>query len=139
MKIIPGVDFEVDYKEYLKKLNELTKFFIPADKKQKEKMVMYLRIYTDLIMASCYLGKPTYKRMITLLKLVKRFTKNTEFKEEQKYMQRIHEIVTSILSNIRCTYCKATDCHLCNPAHSRSKMQLAQNICILRILKISRD
>ena len=123
---------------YVRMVNKLMNQLLPQeDKKRNEKILAYIRIYTDLINAGNLLKKDTYKKTIEYLKLVKRFTREFNFKEEEHYLKRINELVSSILSNIRCVRCRAKDCNVCNPAHARTKLQLAQNICVLRILKIN--
>ncbi|MFC1800584.1 hypothetical protein ACFLYT_00865 [Nanoarchaeota archaeon] len=125
-------------KKYVHKLNKLMQELLPQeDKRRNEKILAYIRIYTDLIHAGNLLRKDSYKKSIEFLKIVKRFTKEFYFKEEEAYLKRINELASSILSNIRCVRCRAKDCNVCNPAHARTKLQLAQNICVLRILKIS--
>lgn len=124
--------------KYVQKINRLMRELLPQEgSKKNEKILAYIRIYTDLINAGNLLRKTTYKKSIEYLNIVKRFTKEYNFKEEEHYLKRINELATSILSNIRCTKCKSDDCNVCNPAHSRTKLQLAQNICVLRILKLS--
>ena len=123
-------------KEITVNFNKLMDFLFPKHEKYiNEKILFYIRVYTDLISAQVNISKIHYKRATNYLKVVRNMCRGHQFKEEELYIKRIYEIVNGILANIRCVRCRAKDCDVCNPAHARTKLQLAQNICILRILK----
>ncbi|MCK5282442.1 MAG: hypothetical protein KAK00_03455 [Nanoarchaeota archaeon] len=117
-------------------INKLFEFVFPKKEKYiNEKIIFYLRLYTDLVRAEDNISKSRYKKMINLLKVVRNTTKGTTFKEDELYLKRIRQISNEILSNVKCVKCRSKDCQICDSAHMKTKLQLAQNICILRILK----
>ena len=121
-------------KKYVQKLNKLVQTVLPKeDKRRNEKILAYLRIYTNLINAGNILHR--CKRCIDYCKVVKRSTREFNFKEEEPYMKRINELVSGIVSDKRWT--RSGDLQIGDPSHVRTKLLVAQNICVLRILKIS--
>ena len=111
-------------------------FVFPKKEKYiNEKIIFYLRLYTDLTKAEEKMNEAGFRRMINLLKVVRNMAKSTVFKEEEAYLKRIREIASSVISNkdkIRRAI-KRDPADV--PLHAKTKLQLAQNICILRILK----
>ena len=117
-------------------LNKLIGFIFPKKEKYlNEKVIFYLRLYTDLIKAEEKMTLNGFKRMSNLLKVVRNMSRNSKFKEEEAYLKRIREIVSSILSKSLTIKSEIRKDPACDPCHAMTKLQLAQNICILRILK----
>jgi hypothetical protein len=116
-------------------LNALIKFIFPKKEKyMNEKIMLYIRLYTDLVRAEEKLISSNFARSINLLKVVRNMSR-AEFKEEEAYLKRIRDIVNSIISNIASIKRELRKDPNCDPLHARTKLQLAENICILRVLK----
>ena len=116
-------------------LNKLIGFIFPERQKYfNEKRIYYIRLYTDLIRAEDYLTETGFKKSINFLMIIRNMTKETEFKEEEVYFKRINEIVNGILSKLKNRKNKIKN-EMIDHNHLKTKLQLAQNICILRVLK----
>ena len=120
-------------------LNKLLDVLRPAKGKTNEKIIFYTRLYTDLIRAEENLKENGFFRLVNYLKVVRHQAKNCEFSDEEVYMKRIHSIANEILNNMDDLKKQIKQSELgdayADPYHARTKLQLAQNICILRILK----
>ena len=117
-------------------LNKLIGFIFPKKEKYlNEKIIFYIRLYTDIIKAEDKMNLDGFNKMVNLLKVVRNMSRNTKFKEEEAYLKRIREIVSSIISNASIIKKAIKKDPAGDPYHAMTKLQLAQNICILRILK----
>lgn len=117
-------------------LNKLINFVFPKkDKYITEKTLFYLRLYTGLIKAEDKLTPDGCSRMVNILKVVRNMAKSSEYKEEEAYLKRIREIANEIISNMSKIRRIINKDPTSDAFHAKTKLQLAQNICILRILK----
>ncbi len=117
-------------------LNKLIGFIFPKKEKYlNEKMIFYIRLYTDLVRAEDAMTIERFNKMINLLKVVRNMSRESKFKEEESYLKRVREIANSIISNGSLIKSAIRKDPACDPLHAKTKLQLAQNICILRILK----
>lgn len=117
-------------------LNKLIGFIFPKKEKYlNEKTLFYIRLYTDLIRAEDRMKLDGLNKMINFLKVVRNMSRDLKFKEEEAYLKRIREITNSIISNASLIKQAIRKDPMCDPFHAKTKLQLAQNICILRILK----
>ncbi len=117
-------------------LNKLLKYVVPKrDKYINEKIIFYLRLYTDLIKAELRMKPDSWNSMVNLLKVVRNMASSCEFKEEEAYVKRIKSIASEILSKINKIKIKVAKDPSADAYHAKTKLQLAQNICILRILR----
>ena len=117
-------------------LNKLIKFVFPKkDKYLNEKTLFYLRLYTDLLRAETNMAEGGCNRVVYLLRIVRNMSRSTEFKEEEAYLKRIREIANEIISHISSIKRIMNKDPTGDAFHAKTKLQLAQNICILRILK----
>ena len=117
-------------------LNKLIGSIFPKKEKYlNEKIIFYIRLYTDLIRAEDKMTLDGFNKMINLLKVVRNMSRDPKFKEEEAYLKRIREIVNSIISNGSIIKRAIRKDLACDPYHAKTKLQLAQNICILRVLK----
>jgi hypothetical protein len=117
-------------------LNKLIEFVFPKKEKYiNEKIIFYIRIYTDLVKAEERMTPERCKGIINLLKVVRNMSRNSDFKEEEAYLKRIKEITNSIIFNNKKIIKEVKKDPLGDHFHAKTKLQLAQNICILRILK----
>ena len=123
-------------KEVSISLNKLLGFVFPQKEKYKnEKNLFYLRLYSDLIRAEDRLNPEKCKTMTNILKVVRNMARTTEFKEEEAYLKRIRDIASEVISNMNKIKVQIKKDPIGDPMHAKTKLQLAQNICILRIMK----
>ena len=105
---------------------------------RKETLLFYLRVYNNLLNALNLMNTPLNRRSFHFLKIIVTLTSKEAFKGEAHYLSYINSITREILSSesrIRAIVGKnpASD-----PLHANTKLIMAQNICLLRILKLSR-
>ena len=115
----------------------LEKLVPKKDRLKNEMVVHYLRIYTHLVMAGDMLTAGGYERSMNLLTIVRNLTKNCSFREEEPYYRNICKITSDILVQRSKIKRRIKAYNASDPAHTKTKLHLAENICILRILKIS--
>jgi hypothetical protein len=119
-------------------LSKLLEFVFPKREKYLiQRNLFYLRLYTDLIRAEEKMNPRGCKRMENILRVVRNMARNPDFKEEEAYLKRIRSIASDILSNLNRIKIKIKKDPTSDAYHAKTKLQLAQNICILRILKRS--
>lgn len=120
-----------------KDLNKLYNMLISKKNTTKrEKLLFYIRLYTDLLNAYNNIGKNRYKKSINYLNKAKNFTKEANFSEETLYIKRINSLITDVLKNMPCKRCKLLDCDYCDKNNVKTHLQIAQNICLIRMLKV---
>ena len=121
---------------HFKKLIDL---IIPKkERRQSNIIISYIRIYTQLNNAFNLLNKENCKRAFEHLFITKNIIKQLNFQEEQRYLQRISDILNSILKNKGAIIMQIRMNKAPDPFHVKTSVLLAQNICILRILKINK-
>lgn len=102
---------------------------------EKAVFIYYIRLYTALIISLNYLDKIHYKQTISHLKVLQNFMRSSKLESEEMYLDRIKELVSLVLKGIKCGKCRTKNCTKCDRSHARTRLQLAQNICILRMLE----
>lgn len=111
-------------------LSDINKVFQNISKhkvaKRNKKILNYLRIYSHLLTARAFL-KSKVSRFKTHAIIAKKLTRGTEFEDERVYIERINKILSSVLSVKRSDEAAISAIE--------TKLLLAQNICILRVLK----
>jgi len=117
--------------------NLLNKLMPKKDVKHGEKILNYIRIYTRLVNAYDLLNKDSYQRAFDHLVIVKNLTREITYREENRYIENINKIVKDILKKKRSIVRRLKKYEATDPAHSKTNLLLAQNICILRIMKVS--
>ena len=121
---------------HFKKLIDL---IIPKkERRQSNIIISYIRIYTQLNNAFNLLNKENCKRAFEHLFITKNIIKQLNFQEEQHYLKRISHILNSILKNKGGIIMQIRMNEAPDPFHVKTSVLLAQNICILRILKINK-
>lgn len=121
---------------HFKKLIDL---IIPKkERRQSNIIISYIRIYTQLNNAFNLLNKENCKRAFEHLFITKNIIKQLNFQEEQHYLKRISDILNSILKNKGVIIMQIRKNEAPDPFHVKTSVLLAQNICILRILKINK-
>ncbi|MBN1156227.1 hypothetical protein JXA85_01300 [Candidatus Woesearchaeota archaeon] len=111
-------------------LKKLREFILPdEDKLKREKSVLYLRVYTDLLQAQS--NMTNFKSFSEYLKIVRNIIKTSALKGEECYLSRIQEIINELLVSKKGRAYYSKDHHI---DYAKTKLHVAQNICILRIL-----
>ena len=108
------------------------------ERRQSNIIISYIRIYTQLNNAFNLLNKENCKRAFEHLFITKNIIKQLNFQEEQHYLKRISDILNSILKNKEAIITQIRMNESPDPFHVKTSVLLAQNICILRILKINK-
>lgn len=108
------------------------------ERRQSNIIISYIRIYTQLNNAFNLLNKENCKRAFEHLLITKNIIKQLNFQEEQHYLKRISDILNSILKNKETIIMQIRKDEVSDPFHIKTLVLLAQNICILRILKINK-
>jgi hypothetical protein len=103
-------------------------------KRGQEKLVYYLKLYTHLIMA---LDELSSRRGFDRLRIVARLTKEESFPGEAHYIKYVSQLVTNILANQKKLQQLLAKDPAADPMHAKTHLLTAQNICMLRILKLS--
>lgn len=121
---------------HFKKLLDL---IIPLkERRQSEIIISYIRIYSRLNTAFDLLNKDNCKRAFEHLSISKKILKQLKFNEEKPYLRRIANILNRILKNENKIIQGIKREETSDPFHVKTSVLLAQNICILRILKINK-
>tara|TARA_Y100000310_G_C20701005_1_gene829883 strand:+ start:8554 stop:8883 length:330 start_codon:yes stop_codon:yes gene_type:complete len=101
--------------------------------KNREKLIYYLKLYTHLITAIEELGS---RRGFDRLKIVSQLTRESH-PGETHYIKYIHSLVRSVFSHKRRIKNILNKDPAADPLHAKTQLLTAQNICMLRILKLS--
>ena len=108
--------------------------FLGSRKSEQERMIFYIKLYTHLIIAPEELKS---RRGYDRLKVVYDLTRSASFSGESHYIKYINNIVKDILANRRRIQALISKDPVSDPFHVKTRLLTAQNICMLRILKIS--
>lgn len=121
---------------HFKKLIDL---IIPKkERRQSHIIISYIRIYTQLNNSFNLLNKENCRRAFEHLLITKNIIKQLDFQEERHYLRRISDILNSTLKNKEAIIKQIRKNEAPDPFHVKTSVLLAQNICILRILKINK-
>jgi hypothetical protein len=123
----------------LRKVTGLLNKIIPKqERKQTEKVLSYLRIYTHLVNAYDMIDPEHCQRAFDHILIVKNLTKEVSYRGEKSYLENINQIAKDILKKRRSIVRRLNKYQASDPAHSKTNLLLAQNICVLRIMKIAK-
>jgi len=126
------------HKSPIKRIGSLlNKVFTKQEKKEGEKIINYIRIYTNLVNAHTLLNKEDYARAFNYATITKNLTRDFYDSSEKHYIDRINNIVADVLRKKSTIIRRLNRYEAADPAHAKTDLLLAQNICILRIMKIS--
>ncbi len=118
---------------------ELIDLIIPKkERRQSRIIVSYIRVYTYLNNAFNLLSKEDIRQAFEYLLITKKIIKQLNFQEEMPYLKRISDILNSMLRNKQAIIMQIRKNEASDPFHIKTSVLLAQNICILRILKINK-
>ncbi len=126
------------YKELLPStMKEMFKLIekVGKPKKVNEKILDYLQIYTHLIMANFLLKRDTFKKALDQLQVIMNLTKQIKYKDEEFYLMTIRKLVKEIISKQKRIARGFNKDYITDPGNAKVKLQLAQNICVLRVLR----
>ena len=130
------------------KVNELyknffeTKIFTLLNQKgqrEQEKLLHYLKIYSNLLSSQNLLKKNHSTRSFYHLKIVVTLTNETAYPGEAHYLKYINTIAREALAKRKIITRIINKNETEDALHVVTKMLMAQNICVLRILKISKS
>lgn len=103
--------------------------------KEHNKLIFYLKLYTHLISA---LDELEYKRGFDRLKIVANLTTTESYPGEAHYIRYINAIVRDVFYNRKRIQRIQSKDPAGDPLHAKTRLLLAQNICMIRILKLSK-
>ena len=109
-------------------------FLLNGGKNRKqEKMAFYLKLYTNLIMAESKLNSA---RGFDHLRIVRVMTREESYQNELHYLKYVSSITSEIMSKGEIIRKILRGDPTADPLNAKTKLLMAQNICVLRILKI---
>jgi len=118
-------------------MNRLIKYVMPNWKRKSDINILdYITMYTHLIKASELLNVVYYKKSFNHMLVIKRLALRPP-KDEEYYYQTIRSTIKTIISQEADIIKRLKDYEASDPCHAKTKLLLAQNICILRILNNS--
>src|SRR3989338_195996 len=118
---------------------KLIDLIIPKkERRQSEIIIGYIGIYTLLNNAFNLLNRESCKKSMEYLQIAKKGINELKFEEEAPYLKRISNILNDILKNSRAIINGIREGQASEPFHVKTSVLLAQNICVLRILKINK-
>ncbi len=100
-----------------------------------EKIIFYLKLYTNLLMC---MDKLKTRRGFDHLKIIAYMTKQETFPGEAHYLEYINQISRKVIANQNKIQQELLKDPASDPYHTYTELLMAQNICVLRILKISK-
>ncbi|HLD18805.1 MAG TPA: hypothetical protein VJB90_02240 [Candidatus Nanoarchaeia archaeon] len=103
----------------------------PFIRDRQRKIIFYIRIHTMLINAMQVYKNRKKLKCMNILRVISDFTLKPAFSDERHYILKLHKINRELIDIVESKNTKDLETN-----HFRSKLQLAQNICILRLLKI---
>lgn len=108
---------------------------INGKQKEQAKIAYYLKLYTSLMGAELNLSK---RRGFDQLRIVKNMTSHESYQGENHYISYISSIAKVILSNQKKIQKILNKDPVADPLYAKTQLLMAQNICVLRILKIGK-
>ncbi|MBI2659840.1 hypothetical protein HYX07_01635 [Candidatus Woesearchaeota archaeon] len=123
----------------LANFKKLIDLIIPKKERRQSRIIIdYIRIYTQLNNAFNLLNREYCRRAMEYISVARNIIRENKFEEEKPYLNRILNILNSILRNRETVISKIKKEQASDPFHIKTSVLLAQNICILRILKINK-
>ena len=99
----------------------------------QEKMAFYLKLYTNLIMAESKLNSV---RGFDHLRIVRVMTREDSYQNELHYLKYVNSIASEVMSKSGIIRKILQTDPMADPLNAKTKLLMAQNVCVLRILKI---
>lgn len=113
----------------------MSKVFVDAKRKKNQRVVFYLRLYTDLVDAQACLNPSGYRKFLSDINRVKKFTRSCKFSDESKYTKKIQEILNSLTPIVTEKLLKKKKYHELEHL-IKTRLKIAQSICVIRILAL---
>jgi hypothetical protein len=142
---LPEVKFpEVNFPEIMdelgfQKFTKLLEAILPHGERDQRRMIInYMNIYSKVTSSFELLTKHSCQRSFEHLMIAKKVIKKIKFEEEQPYLKRILDLLNMLIRHKSKIIHQLKKDDASNPYHIKSYLLLAQNICVIRILKISR-
>jgi len=104
------------------------------NKRINRKVISYLRLYSHLNEAKHRWRSLKPHKGVHFLEIVKSFTNNCQFKEEEPYYEKINELVKSIISEAK--EVEKPESPIKETSRVKIRLKMAENICMLRLLKV---
>lgn len=122
------------------RFKKLIDMIMPKKERRQSKIIIsYIRIHTQLNNAFNMLSRERCRHAFEYVSIAKKLIKQLKFEEEKLYLDRILKILNQILRNKDMIAAGIRKEEASDPFHVKTLLLLAQNICILRILKINKD
>ncbi|MFH1134240.1 MAG: hypothetical protein V1735_07185 [Nanoarchaeota archaeon] len=118
--------------------NLFEKLFPQNTRKRGRKVLTYLRLHTHLITAYHLMNKEQHGRAFELLMTSLRILQRLPDEKERPAYERIKTILKKILTK-KDVISQELINETHDPHHVHTHIMLAQNICILRILKLTNE
>jgi UDP-N-acetylglucosamine 2-epimerase len=119
--------------DYIKNIDELISILLKSDKYKKERIVLYLRVYTDILLAYSFFKMRKVKNCIYNLKKAQKTLSVVGYPDEKKYIERLRKLIVSVLEILK----QKEDESIYVSYKMNANFRSLQGMCILRILKIS--
>ena len=113
-----------------RQIMQLTEILDPFLRERNEKIIFYIRIYTSLVNASQFYDTGKKVKSRNIIAVVISRTLKTSFSEEKKHVEKLNSLSKELYSLINMDKVPTSGHNF------KTKIQLAQNICVLRLLKI---
>ncbi|NQU98181.1 amidohydrolase family protein [Candidatus Woesearchaeota archaeon] len=128
-KLITNLPF-LPIKTFIDKISSI------ESRKNANRIVHYLRIYTFLNGAEVLLEKESFNRAYNRLKIIRNITKEPFDKKEEVYINLIRKTVNKIINDKKniVKNLRITDYNI--QSEARTNIRIAKNICITRMLKV---
>ena len=107
------------------------------NKRKNKKVISYLRLYSHLNNAKHVWKTKTRSKPVHYLKIVRSFTDSCPFREEEPYYKKINELIRGIITEAKCKECNTYTCKHIVTSRVKIRIKLAENICMLRLLKVN--
>ncbi len=105
-------------------------------RKNANRIVHYLRIYTFLNGAEVLLEKESYPRAYNRLRIIRNITKDAFDRGEERYIKLIAKSVDKIIKDQKKIVKELKTNDYNTQSEARTNIRIAKNICITRILKV---
>jgi hypothetical protein len=108
--------------------------FLKKGRREQEKLIYYLKLYSHLLSA---MNELRSRRGFDRLRIVLKLTSKESFSGESHYLKYIGSITRDALANQKRIQGILAKDPTADPLHTKTRLMIAQNICILRILKLN--
>jgi len=131
---------EIDLEDFgFSNFKKLIDLIMPTKERKKNTIIIgYMQIYTHLNGALNLMRKDTCKRAFEHITIARKLIRQIKFEEENPYLKRLIKTLDYIIKNQKKIFKGIKKNESSDPSHVKTSLLLAENICILRILKINK-